>query len=120
MNQKIIDLYKKEREYQKKIFGEYAQNQTLNISSFIQFVETYLIKAKKSYSNKWDDELPPWLINCMEHHMEGTAPIDTYECLVKVFTLAGAALESYCEIDVDKWREDGVKSKWIKGENSNE
>jgi len=120
MNQKIFDLYKKEREYQKKIFGDYNRNPTLNISSFMQFIETYLMKAKKGYTNVWIEELPNWLDNCLEYHDQGSAPVDTYEALIKVFTLTGAAIETYCNINVDNWREDGIKQKWKKGEDYNE
>jgi len=112
--EEVIELYIKEREYETLVFGDYNQNQSLNLASFLTFLEQYLKRAKKSYCNKWTSELPSWLTECKEKHEQGTAPVASYEDLIKIMALAGAALESYTNIDIDEWRQDGsVKEKWI-------
>ena len=121
MNETIIDLYRKEREYQKQIFGDYSKSSSLNLASFLTFIEEYIQKAKKNYVGKWSKDLPPWLISCKEHYNQGSAPVDTYAELIKVFALTGAAIEVFANIDVNEWRKEGIKSKWdwqnIKKEN---
>ena len=113
--QKLIDLYVKERVYQTKVFGNYENHPNLNVASFLHFIEETLRKAKISYVDKWDHNLPPWLISCKESSNGEPGPYVTYEYLVKIFALAGAALESYTDIDVEKWREDlSIKEKWRK------
>jgi hypothetical protein len=111
---KLIDLYIKEREYQREIFGNYKDNPALNVASFLNFIETYLEKAKKSYSEPWssgDENL--WLTRCREYETQGgKAPIKTYEYLVKVMALTGAALEAFAEIEPSLWRTEGPKEKW--------
>lgn len=110
----IIKLYKKEREYQRKCFGEYCKIDSLNFASFLNFIRTYLNKAEKEYSDVWDNILPLWLVDCKERIHDGTAPVKAYEELIKVMALAGAALETYTEIDPEKWRsspEEGKKWK---------
>jgi len=109
----IFELYSKEREYQKQIFGDFKDNSTLNLASFLVFVDKYLKKAVSSYSDKWHSNLPYWLITCREYELQNTAPVTSYEELIKVFALAGAALEAFVEIDPSSWREDGIKEKWI-------
>lgn len=114
MNQdEIFELYDKERQYQMSIFGDFKKNSSLNLSSFLSFVEIYLEKAKSAYCEKWTSELPPWLISCKEADEQNTAPVSSYEYLIKVFALAGAALETFAEIDFSRWREEGIKKKWI-------
>lgn len=115
--EELFQVYVKEREYQTKIFGEFRENNCLNLASFLLFLESYLKKAIACYSDKWSDVnvKPDWLISCEE---EPTAPILTYENLVKVFALAGAALETFTEIDPICWRVDGVKKKWLSGKES--
>jgi len=108
----IIRLYCKEREYQERVFGNYANQPALNISSFLGFVEFYLSRAKVAYVDKWKAVLPLWLTSCVESRLPGPAPVGTYEDLIKVFALAGAALEAYAEVDVEHWREEGIKEKW--------
>ena len=110
--QALMDLYNKEREYQKKVFGDYKNNPSLNVSSFLLFLDNYLDKAKKSYTSKWTNDPPPWLISTKEIAQQGSCPASTYEELIKIFVLAGAALESYTMIDSNKWREEGIKDKW--------
>ena len=110
--EEIIKLYEKERTYQNKIFGEYKDNPSLNLSSFILFLDNYLQKAKKYYVSQWTNEPPLWLLTSKEFIAQGSCPADCYEELIKIFALAGAALESYAAIDVSKWREEGVKEKW--------
>lgn len=111
---KLFELYRKERDYQKKCFGEYSRIESLNFASFLNFIRTYLNKAEEEYSDVWDEVLPPWLKGCKEKTLEGTAPVKAYEELIKVMALAGAALETYTEIDPSKWRsspEEGKKWK---------
>jgi len=110
----LIELYKKEREYETCVFGEYSQVQPLNFASFLIFLQQYIKKALEAYTGKWDSELPPWLIDCKEFRQDGTAPVKAYEEVIKIMALAGAALETYTQIDPDKWREDleAAMSKW--------
>ena len=111
--QNIIDLYVKEREYEESVFGNYVENRSLNLASFLTFLEIYVNKAKKTYTNKWSADKPEWLISCIEEEIQGTSPVQTYEILIKIMALAGAALESYVEIDIDEWRKDKQpKEKW--------
>lgn len=108
----IIKLYEKERQYQKNVFGEYKNNPSLNLASFLAFIETYIDRAIKDYSEKWTNKKPEWLLASSELIIQGSCPMDTYESLIKIFALSGAALETYSAIDVSKWRNDGIKDKW--------
>lgn len=110
----LLELYNKERDYERCIFGEYKNVPSLSLPSFLLFIEAYLKKAKDAYSGKWQTELPEWLKTCREHEQVGSAPIRTYEELIKIMALAGAALETYANIDPEKWREDLEThiSKW--------
>lgn len=108
----VVQLYKKERGYQTDAFGEYENNPSLNLASFLVFLDDYVKRAKKEYVVKWTPNLPLWLKSCKEQELQGSAPVKAYEHLVKIFTLAGAALEAYAEIDISEWRKEGVKSKW--------
>jgi small-conductance mechanosensitive channel len=110
--EEIIKLYEKEREYQKIVFGEYKNNPSLNLGSFLLFLDSYLQKAKKYYVSKWTDNPPIWMLSSTEFLKQGSCPADSYEELIKIFALTGAALESYAAIDVSKWREEGIKEKW--------
>lgn len=111
-NKNILEIYKKERQYQRRCFGEYSDIQSLNFASFLNFIKTYIKKAEEAYSGKWDQELPPWLLNCKEMK-EGSAPIQAYEELIKVFVLAGAALETYTLLNPHEWRNDPKEwQKW--------
>lgn len=109
---KVTEMYRREREYQKLCFGEYADINSLNFASFLQFIEEYLQRAKKSYSGKWHKELPEWLLSCKEME-EGSAPVEAYEEIIKVMALCGAALETYTELYPYGWRQnpedDGLK-----------
>ena len=111
----LFQLYQREREYQKCCFGNYSDLQSLNFASFLLFIEEYLSRAKKCYSGKWEGELPPWLISSTEMK-EGSVPVEAYEQLVKVFALAGAALETFANINPEKWRIDPEEesTKWKK------
>ena len=115
--EKLFELYCKERDYQEKIFGNLSLNPKFNIATFLLFIERYLEKSKKSYVDKWTDKLPSWLEFCNESENDSTAPVNAYEELIKIFALTGAALESYCDVDVDEWRVDGIKPKWKDVEN---
>lgn len=110
----INKLYEKERQYEKKVFGDYTDIRSLNLASFIIFLEQYLVKVKEAYAGKWQTQLPPWLLSCKEYREEGSAPVKAYEELIKIMTLAGAALEAYSDIDFEKWRENADKdaTKW--------
>ena len=102
----VLDLYIKEREYEERIFGSYEKNQSLNLASFILFLENYISRARKSYTEKWTSELPEWILSSKENILNGSTPVETYECLVKIMALAGAALESFIEINPENWREE--------------
>lgn len=110
----LFELYQKEREYQNKVFGDYTKNPSLNISSFINFIEEYLNKAKKSYVYEWTPNIPPWFLESKETNENKNAPVKTYEYLIKVFALTGAALETYLVVEPSNWRTEGVKEKWKK------
>jgi len=108
----VIKLYLKEREYEQSIFGDYKNNPSLNLGSFLLFLDNTLQKAKKYYVSKWSSDLPPWLLTTSEFKSQNSAPVEAYEQLIKILALAGAALESYAAIDSSKWREEGIKDKW--------
>jgi len=112
--EKLIQLYEKEREYQKKCFGDYENVKSINFGSFLLFIEEYLRKAKAAYCGPWQKETPVWLVWSKEME-EGSAPVEAYEQLIKVMALVGAALETYSDIDSNQWRlnpeEDGQKWK---------
>jgi hypothetical protein len=110
----ITEVYLKERQYQKQIFGEYEDDTTLSFSSFLVFIEEYVKKAKKAYSGKWEKDLPPWMNSCKEHESNGYAPVKAYEELIKVFALAGAALETYTDLNAEHWRQNASHDveKW--------
>lgn len=112
--EKLIELYRKERYYEDCCFGNYEQVDALNFASFLLFIREYVDKALTAYTGKWDTELPPWLLSCKEHKQDGTAPVKAYEEVIKIMALAGAALETYTDIDPEKWREDldAHMSKW--------
>lgn len=101
----VFDLYETERDYEESVFGDYAHVKSLNVASFIVFLDIYLKKVKAAYTGKWESELPPWLVACREYEQDGTAPVKAYEEIIKIMALAGAALEAYTQIDVSKWRE---------------
>jgi len=110
----INELYQKEREYERSVFGEYRDDPSLSFPSFLIFLEEYIKKAKQAYVGKWDKDLPPWMKTCVEHQNSGFAPVKAYEELIKVMALAGAALETYSAIDPSKWRENAESDalKW--------
>jgi len=109
----ILKLYEKERSYQDRVFGEANKSVTLNVASFMLFIEQYLKKAEQEYVEKWEAKKPKWFKNSPEYVIQGSAPIRTYEYLVKVMALAGAALETFAEIDPEHWREEGINKKWL-------
>jgi hypothetical protein len=111
INPTIIELYLKERNYQTNVFGN---NPSFNVASFLEFLSVYIDKAKKSYVEKWDSELPKWLETCKESEEQNTAPVSTYGYLIKIMALAGQALELYTQTNSTEWRKEGVKEKWIK------
>jgi hypothetical protein len=110
----IMKLYLKERGYEKSVFGEYSDNQSLSFPSFLVFLQEYVTKAINAYANKWEKELPPWLVSCEEFKQHGVAPVKAYEEIIKIMALSGAALESYAELNPDMWRVDPIKDaeKW--------
>ncbi len=106
----IIELFLKERDYEKAVFGDYKDLAELSFPSFLIFLKQYIDKAMQAYTEKWDTELPPWLQGCREigdckGTSNGSAPVKAYEEVIKIMALAGAALETYTEIDASKWRE---------------
>jgi hypothetical protein len=110
----ILELLKKERGYEIKTFGSYDNYRSFNVMSFLTFIEEYITKCKHAYSSKWERSLPDWLLECKEISEQGTAPIEVYENLIKIMTLAAAALETYTQIDVEEWRKNlEPKEKWL-------
>lgn len=112
--ERMKELYKKERNYERSVFGEYKDDPSLSFPSFLLFLERYVQEAKEAYVGKWDKDLPPWLEDCIEHHNGGFAPVKAYAEIIKVMALAGAALETYAIIDPTKWRENAESDalKW--------
>ena len=104
--EQIFGLYEKERDYETCVFGDYSKVKSLNVASFIIFLDIYLKKVKDAYASKWETELPPWLLTCREFEQDGTAPVKAYEEIIKIMALAGATLEAFTEIDKTKWRDD--------------
>jgi hypothetical protein len=111
--EKLFEIYEKERDYQKRVFGDPSKSPCLNIASFLKFIEHYIEKAGQDYVDKWEFKKPAWFKGSMEYDLQGSAPIRTYEHLIKIMALAGAALEVFAEIDPDFWREEGIKTKWL-------
>jgi hypothetical protein len=100
----IIDLYMRERLYEKSLHGNYKDLSQLSLPSFIIFLRRYLEKMEQAYTENWTNERPEWLISCKEFNECGSAPVKAYEELIKLFTLAGAALETYTEVKAKEWR----------------
>jgi hypothetical protein len=97
------------------VFGEYGQLNSLNLASFLLIIQHYLDKANSAYSGKWTKEMPPWLVSCREAGQDdGTAPVAAYEELIKIFALAGSALEAYTNINTNQWRNNAAEDmkKW--------
>ena len=114
-SENLIKLYLKEREYQTKVFGDYRDLDVLNLASFILLHKEYLNKAEHMYVQQWDRDLPEWLLNCREFEIQGSAPVKTYQAIIKNFALHGAAIETLTNINPDMWRyEEPIKSKWTR------
>ena len=101
---KILEVYRRERIHETRKFGDYQKIESLNLASFLLLIEEYVKRAKAAYTSKWSSELPPWLKDCAENKLHGTAPVEAYEEIIKIMALAGAALETYCEVLPDEWR----------------
>jgi len=112
--EQIMALYEKERDYETCVFGDYSKVKSLNLASFIVFLDIYVNKVKAAYTGKWEKESPPWLITCREKEQDGNAPVKAYEEIIKIMALAGATLEAFTQVDVSKWREDSdaEMKKW--------
>jgi hypothetical protein len=115
----VVQIYLKEREYEKAVFGDYESLPELSFPSFLIFLKQYIDKALEAYTGKWDTELPPWLRGCKEMgDSEGTefgsAPVKAYEEVIKIMALSGAALETYTNLDASKWRKNPEEDaqKW--------
>ena len=113
----VIQIYLKEREYERLTFGEYKNLTELSFPSFLIFLKQYIDKAIQAYTEKWDTELPPWLKSCNERNEltpTAAAPVKAYEEVIKIMALAGAALETYTDLDASKWRENPKEDsmKW--------
>jgi len=111
----ILELLRKERAYELKVFGSYKNYKSFNVASFLTFIEEYINRTKQAYSSKWSGEqIPSWLTNCKELTEQGTAPVEVYEGLIKIMALAAAALETYTDINVEEWRKNlEPKDKWL-------
>ena len=91
MNQdKIFELYIKEREYQKEIFGDFKDNPTLNLASFLILVDKYLKKATNSYLDKWHSNLPDWLLSCKECEQQNTTGAEPDVAVAPMIVVGGA------------------------------
>lgn len=103
----VIKLLEKEREYEKKIFGDYKELQFLNPASFLIMIQKYIGEMESAYQRPWKnrDEFPAWLKDCFEAKHANTAPTEFYENVIKLTALGMAILETYADLDVDKWRE---------------
>ena len=101
---RILEVYRRERMHETRKFGDYQKIESLNLASFLLLIEEYVKRAKAAYTSKWSSELPPWLKDCAENKLHGTAPVEAYEEVIKIMALAGATLETYCEILPDEWR----------------
>jgi len=110
-NFEILEIYQKEREYQRRMFGEYSELRSLNFASFLVFIEKYLQKAKAAYCDQWlpKEKFPRWLKDC-EELKNGTAPVKAYEEVIKIMALAGALLETYTDLVPKHWRRE---EEWI-------
>ena len=109
----LFKVLNKELDYQVAIFGDYKNDPNLNVASLILMIKTYLDKAEKAYVSKWKHEMPDWLLKAKEQDdNQSLVPVKTYEELIKVFALTGAALEAFTIIDPEHWRENGIKDKW--------
>lgn len=100
----VQKLYTKERLYEESVYGDYKQCESFNLATFLEFLRFYINKANNSYTKEWTKELPPWMKNCIEFEDQGSAPVSTYDSIIKIMTLSGAALEAYANIDVNEWR----------------
>jgi len=110
----VVEIYRKERDYEKCVFGEYTGIKSLNVASFILLLKDYINKMEKVYCGKWTKELPPWLLNCKEFENNRSAPVEVYEHLITIMALSGAALETYTNVDPEQWRvnPEEDKKKW--------
>lgn len=102
----VIQIYKKERIHEEENFGDYSKDENLNVTSFLTFIDLYLTRAKTRYIAPWNKKanLPPWLKNSKELRNGTRAPVEVYECLIKIMALAGAALETCTDLDPKYWR----------------
>ena len=113
----LFELYSKEREYQRRVFGEYSASEPLNLASFLVLHREYSRKADQMYVQQWDHELPLWLLSTKEFTQQRSAPVKTYEAIIKNFVLYGACLEAYTVINPMLWRdEELIKPKWSREE----
>jgi len=119
----IIKLFSKERDYETCVFGDYKNNPTLNLASFIIFLKTYLDRVEKAYAGVWSpkEKFPDWLRNTVESENGGSGPVEAYENLIKLMALAGAALE-YANVDVNSWRRNPEldSKKWVENKSKGE
>jgi hypothetical protein len=112
----VIRLVLKENAYEKKVFGEYKNVKCLNPASFLVMIQRYLNDMELSYQGPWSkkEKFPEWLLSCYESEHENGGPVELYENAIKLTALGIAILETYTEIDVEKWRENPEKDsqKW--------
>jgi hypothetical protein len=116
---KLLELYERERDYQRCIFGSYENLKFLNLASFLLLIEKYIQKAKESYNGPWKHNDTAWLESCEELQNNLAAPIETYENLIKIMALTGAALETYAEINPNFWRVNPLAegARWLETKN---
>jgi len=106
-------LIAKEMEYQRRVFGDYSDLKALNLASHLVFQEDYLNRAKNAYVQRWDSQVPPWMLNCSELQIQRSAPVLTYDAIIKNAALHMSCLKANLMADPIMWRADGkIKDKW--------
>ena len=108
--QTTFDLVAKEMDYQKRVFGDYSDLKALNLASHLIFQENYLNRAKNAYVQRWDSIVPPWMGNCRELQMQSSAPVLSYEAIIKNAALHLSCLKSNLNANPDMWRFDVITS----------
>jgi len=106
-------LVAKEMEYQRRVFGDYGDLKALNLASHMIFQEDYMKRAKQAYVQSWTTDLPPWMLNCKEVQLQRSAPVLTYEAIIKNAALHMSCLKANLMADPIMWRSDGkINNKW--------
>ena len=106
-------LIAKEMEYQRRVFGDYKDLKALNLASHLIFQESYLNRAKDAYVQKWTADIPAWMLNCRELQIQCSAPVLTYDAIIKNAALNLSCLKANLSANPAMWRADGkINDKW--------